>query len=211
MTAQSLPESPLPPIPNKRYFTIGEVGGLCDVKSHVLRYWEQEFTQLKPTKRRGNRRYYQRHDIELIRLIRTLLYEQGFTIAGARQQLAQAQKNALNADAPAPVTPPREPTLDWPALAKDSALSEPRWDPVLVVSGDEREPPQRLAPNLRSTAGVLPAVSNKADYGAALPVILPATLPPNAAEPAFFSPSVKPLTQVRQALEQILKDLEAQF
>lgn len=92
MTALSHPESTLPPIPNKRYFTIGEVGSLCDVKSHVLRYWEQEFTQLKPTKRRGNRRYYQRHDIELIRQIRSLLYEQGFTIAGARQQLAQITK-----------------------------------------------------------------------------------------------------------------------
>ena len=92
MTALSHPESTLPPIPNKRYFTIGEVGTLCDVKSHVLRYWEQEFTQLKPTKRRGNRRYYQRHDIELIRLIRSLLYEQGFTIAGARQQLVQVLK-----------------------------------------------------------------------------------------------------------------------
>lgn len=86
--------SSLPAIPNKRYFTIGEVGTLCDVKSHVLRYWEQEFSQLKPIKRRGNRRYYQRHDIELIRLIRTLLYEQGFTIAGARQQLSQVPRGA---------------------------------------------------------------------------------------------------------------------
>lgn len=92
MTAQSKTEFSFPPIPNKRYFTIGEVGQLCDVKSHVLRYWEQEFEPLKPIKRRGNRRYYQRHDIELIRLIRTLLYEQGFTIAGARQQLAALPK-----------------------------------------------------------------------------------------------------------------------
>jgi DNA-binding transcriptional MerR regulator len=88
MTGQKKTEIHFPPIPSKRYFTIGEVGQLCDVKSHVLRYWEQEFEPLKPIKRRGNRRYYQRHDIELIRLIRTLLYEQGFTIAGARQQLA---------------------------------------------------------------------------------------------------------------------------
>ena len=88
MKAQSKTEFTFPPIPSKRYFTIGEVGQLCDVKSHVLRYWEQEFELLKPIKRRGNRRYYQRHDIELIRLIRTLLYDQGFTIAGARQQLA---------------------------------------------------------------------------------------------------------------------------
>jgi len=78
----------LPEIPAKRYFTIGEVSELCEVKPHVLRYWEQEFSQLKPVKRRGNRRYYQRQDVILIRQIRTLLYEQGFTIGGARQQMA---------------------------------------------------------------------------------------------------------------------------
>ncbi len=77
----------LPPIPGKRYFTIGEVSELCDVKPHVLRYWEQEFPELKPVKRRGNRRYYQRQDVLVIRQIRGLLYEQGFTIGGARQQL----------------------------------------------------------------------------------------------------------------------------
>lgn len=77
----------LPPIPSKRYFTIGEVSELCAVKPHVLRYWEQEFVQLEPVKRRGNRRYYQRHDVVLIRQIRGLLYDQGFTISGARQQL----------------------------------------------------------------------------------------------------------------------------
>ena len=79
----------LPAIPGKRYFTIGEVSELCDVKPHVLRYWEQEFPQLKPVKRRGNRRYYQRHDVIMIRQIRSLLYEQGFTIGGARQRLEQ--------------------------------------------------------------------------------------------------------------------------
>ncbi|CAG9254137.1 Transcriptional regulator, MerR family [Paraburkholderia unamae] len=77
----------LPPIPAKRYFTIGEVSELCGVKPHVLRYWEQEFTQLKPVKRRGNRRYYQHHEVLLIRRIRELLYEQGFTINGARNRL----------------------------------------------------------------------------------------------------------------------------
>src|SRR3979411_2220403 len=77
----------LPPIPAKRYFTIGEVSELCGVKPHVLRYWEQEFPQLKPVKRRGNRRYYQRQDVIVIRQIRSLLYEQGFTIGGARQKL----------------------------------------------------------------------------------------------------------------------------
>jgi DNA-binding transcriptional MerR regulator len=82
-------KSVLPPIPAKRYFTIGEVSDLCGVKPHVLRYWEQEFTQLKPVKRRGNRRYYQHHEVLLIRRIRELLYDQGFTISGARNQLEE--------------------------------------------------------------------------------------------------------------------------
>ena len=87
----------LPLIPAKRYFTIGEVADLCGVKTHVLRYWEQEFTQLRPVKRRGNRRYYQHHEVLMIRRIRDLLYEQGFTISGARnklQELAQAERAA---------------------------------------------------------------------------------------------------------------------
>ena len=83
-------EKALPPIPPKRYFTIGEVSELCRVKPYVLRYWEQEFTQLKPMKRRGNRRYYQHHEVLLIRRIRDLLYEQGFTISGARNRLADS-------------------------------------------------------------------------------------------------------------------------
>ena len=87
MLKLDLQAPPLPPIPAKRYFTIGEVSDLCGVKPHVLRYWEQEFTQLKPVKRRGNRRYYQHHEVLLIRRIRELLYEQGFTISGARNRL----------------------------------------------------------------------------------------------------------------------------
>ena len=83
----TLPAIELPPIPAKRYFTIGEVSELCGVKPHVLRYWEQEFTQLKPVKRRGNRRYYQHHEVLLVRKIRSLLYEEGFTISGARHRL----------------------------------------------------------------------------------------------------------------------------
>jgi DNA-binding transcriptional MerR regulator len=103
----------LPPIPAKRYFAIGEVSDLCGVKPHVLRYWEQEFTQLKPIKRRGNRRYYQHHEVLLIRRIRELLYEQGFTISGARNRLDEGARNprgrgnshaasAAAASAPAP-------------------------------------------------------------------------------------------------------------
>lgn len=86
--------SQLPAIPGKRYFTIGEVSELCDVKPHVLRYWEQEFPMLNPVKRRGNRRYYQRQDVIMIRQIRSLLYEQGFTIGGARQRLGGEQMKA---------------------------------------------------------------------------------------------------------------------
>jgi DNA-binding transcriptional MerR regulator len=90
------PNSELPPIPAKRYFTIGEVSELCGVKAHVLRYWEQEFTQLKPVKRSGNRRYYQHHEVLLIRRIRELLYEQGFTISGARNRLENQAHGAAD-------------------------------------------------------------------------------------------------------------------
>ena len=92
----------LPPIPAKRYFTIGEVSELCGVKPHVLRYWEQEFTQLKPVKRRGNRRYYQHHEVLLIRRIRELLYEEGFTISGARNRLDNAALGAAERAESAP-------------------------------------------------------------------------------------------------------------
>jgi DNA-binding transcriptional MerR regulator len=92
----------LPPIPAKRYFTIGEVSELCGVKPHVLRYWEQEFTQLKPVKRRGNRRYYQHHEVLLIRRIRELLYEEGFTISGARNRLDNAVTGDDRQEARAP-------------------------------------------------------------------------------------------------------------
>jgi DNA-binding transcriptional MerR regulator len=99
-------KSELPPIPAKRYFTIGEVSDLCAVKPHVLRYWEQEFTQLKPVKRRGNRRYYQHHEVLLIRRIRDLLYEQGFTINGARHRL---ESDALPEPVDLPATPAAAP------------------------------------------------------------------------------------------------------
>lgn len=94
MATSSRPKTELPPIPAKRYFTIGEVSELCGVKPHVLRYWEQEFTQLKPVKRRGNRRYYQHHEVLLVRRIRQLLYEEGFTISGARNRLDEPVEKA---------------------------------------------------------------------------------------------------------------------
>lgn len=129
----------LPPIPAKRYFTIGEVADLCAVKPHVLRYWEQEFTQLNPMKRRGNRRYYQHHEVLMVRRIRDLLYEQGFTISGARSQLdssknrsAQTAESELpaaeqvqgQAFAPADVSLPttsekRSPTADWRLIRQE--------------------------------------------------------------------------------------------
>jgi DNA-binding transcriptional MerR regulator len=101
----------LPAIPAKRYFTIGEVSDLCAVKPHVLRYWEQEFSQLKPVKRRGNRRYYQHHEVLLIRRIRDLLYEQGFTINGARNRLETEGMKSNGVSAPGPaVEPPADET-----------------------------------------------------------------------------------------------------
>ena len=100
--------STLPPIPSKRYFTIGEVSELCAVKPHVLRYWEQEFPQLKPVKRRGNRRYYQRHEVQLIRTIRSLLYVEGFTISGARNKLEQTEGEGGDGAAPSTRAPRKE-------------------------------------------------------------------------------------------------------
>jgi len=116
----------LPPIPAKRYFTIGEVSELCGVKPHVLRYWEQEFTQLKPVKRRGNRRYYQHHEVLLIRRIRELLYEQGFTISGARNKL-DSRGAVVHAEydedmgqaLPPPPHPPQPPPVDRDMVRKE--------------------------------------------------------------------------------------------
>ena len=123
-----MPETPprapeLPPIPAKRYFTIGEVSELCAVKPHVLRYWEQEFSQLKPLKRRGNRRYYQHHEVLLIRRIRGLLYDQGFTISGARSQLEDI--TAIDT-ASLPHTIKTRPAT----LAPPTAASEPATAPL---------------------------------------------------------------------------------
>jgi DNA-binding transcriptional MerR regulator len=113
----------LPPIPAKRYFTIGEVSELCGVKPHVLRYWEQEFTQLKPVKRRGNRRYYQHHEVLLIRRIRELLYEQGFTISGARNRLDDhrdaSSTEVSTSSAPAIASNQSPSDFDIPALRNE--------------------------------------------------------------------------------------------
>ncbi|MEO5732644.1 MAG: MerR family transcriptional regulator [Rubrivivax sp.] len=153
-------ENSLPLIPAKRYFTIGEVSELCQVKSHVLRYWEQEFTQLKPMKRRGNRRYYQHHEVLLIRRIRELLYEQGFTINGARQRLSDAMAGrppapgATNIDF-IPVAIVTD-GVDGPA---DGTVEEPPADPsandAAVVGG--AQVPVNLRAELRSIRALLDA------------------------------------------------------
>jgi DNA-binding transcriptional MerR regulator len=139
-------EKTLPAIPAKRYFTIGEVSDLCGVKPYVLRYWEQEFTQLKPMKRRGNRRYYQHHEVLLIRRIRELLYAEGFTISGARNRLSEvpgardpvqalieddAELDAIDIDAPLPADAAR--SLEQPPLARLS-VAEVR-DELLSIRG----------------------------------------------------------------------------
>jgi DNA-binding transcriptional MerR regulator len=128
-------EKTLPPIPAKRYFTIGEVSELCGVKPYVLRYWEQEFTQLKPMKRRGNRRYYQHHEVLLIRRIRELLYEQGFTISGARNRLADAAAHRPSTGAD---------SSDGPGNGSDHG-------PVAVFPGGRRYGDRALASAARST------------------------------------------------------------
>jgi DNA-binding transcriptional MerR regulator len=121
-------EKVLPAIPAKRYFTIGEVSDLCGVKPYVLRYWEQEFTQLKPMKRRGNRRYYQHHEVLLIRRIRELLYEQGFTISGARNRLAELQ-GGRNGNGHLHALTVEEPSPDFGPAGHDDTPAPPVPDP----------------------------------------------------------------------------------
>jgi DNA-binding transcriptional MerR regulator len=136
-------EKALPAIPAKRYFTIGEVSELCGVKPYVLRYWEQEFTQLKPMKRRGNRRYYQHHEVLLIRRIRELLYEQGFTISGARNRLADAA-SAARAPAAAALSGEPDEVIDMSeALPDEDAASVPDESTVSA-------PSTLAAPDVRS-------------------------------------------------------------
>jgi DNA-binding transcriptional MerR regulator len=139
-------EKSLPPIPVKRYFTIGEVSELCDVKPHVLRYWEQEFAQLKPMKRRGNRRYYQHHEVLMIRRIRDLLYDQGFTISGARNKLHEIIQSERDKRKAGEVMLtgvddlPEDSTLDE---AEDFAASEIETDEI-IASNDNIVPLRQL-------------------------------------------------------------------
>jgi DNA-binding transcriptional MerR regulator len=126
----------LPPIPAKRYFTIGEVSELCGVKSHVLRYWEQEFAQLRPMKRRGNRRYYQHHEVLLIRRIRELLYDQGFTISGARARLGDtsAERVEIERGRDEPVSSQSAAALPETLIAPVEGLDELRSELILIRS-----------------------------------------------------------------------------
>lgn len=118
----------LPEIPRKRYFAIGEVSELCEVKPHVLRYWEQEFPQLKPVKRRGNRRYYQQDDVLMVRRIRSLLYEQGFTIGGARQRLRETQKLAAVVPSVAAASPAPKADLPKGSVRRATEIKRLRSD-----------------------------------------------------------------------------------
>ena len=146
-------EKSLPAIPAKRYFTIGEVSELCGVKPYVLRYWEQEFTQLKPMKRRGNRRYYQHHEVLLIRRIRELLYEQGFTISGARNRLVEAHHGRAGSapiDHPeADARPGGDPAKDGNGPAPAVQAPEPVELPVAAMS------PTQMRQELISIRGLL--------------------------------------------------------
>lgn len=137
-------EKMLPPIPAKRYFTIGEVGELCGVKPHVLRYWEQEFTQLRPMKRRGNRRYYQHHEVLMIRRIRELLYDQGFTISGARNKLqemvqAERDKRRSEGDDVVDLVAPDSALPDEDSLPEVPPVPTPEMDGVVLLGGVRRE------------------------------------------------------------------------
>ncbi len=144
-------EKTLPTIPDKRYFTIGEVSELCGVKPYVLRYWEQEFSQLKPMKRRGNRRYYQHHEVLLVRRIRELLYEQGFTISGARNQLAEwddgeladEEMDSAFEDAVLPsMLPSRQGAETAVALATHKTVALATYIPTLASEGETLTPVQ---------------------------------------------------------------------
>jgi DNA-binding transcriptional MerR regulator len=160
----------LPAIPAKRYFTIGEVSELCGVKAYVLRYWEQEFTQLRPMKRRGNRRYYQHHEVLLIRRIRELLYDQGFTISGARNRLAEAtasgrgaafaaaRKAAGVSDRAAQETQTGDPQHEaWVAVEMNSGLSAQLEDGqgAVVLNRPERDDPSFILSELRAIRELL--------------------------------------------------------
>ena len=139
-------EKALPPIPAKRYFTIGEVSDLCGVKPYVLRYWEQEFGQLKPMKRRGNRRYYQHHEVLLIRRIRELLYDQGFTISGARNRLSDGAA-ARDSVAASPTDESLEAMPTSPAFAVDGAVAMAlKMSSSTTFSTPVRLPAENLAP-----------------------------------------------------------------
>lgn len=147
-------EKALPAIPAKRYFTIGEVSELCGVKPYVLRYWEQEFTQLKPMKRRGNRRYYQHHEVLLIRRIRELLYEQGFTISGARNRLADAMSAAREAAVPPPDDEPDE-VIDMSEALTDGAAADAPGESAPAASASGALAPADLRSELLAIRALL--------------------------------------------------------
>ena len=158
MSTKADPNIVLPPIPAKRYFTIGEVAELCGVKPHVLRYWEQEFTQLRPMKRRGNRRYYQHHEVLLVRRIRELLYEQGFTINGARNRLGEAA--AARSRAGAAARQGERAGAEGPGSADSGATASSEPGQAPATAGHQ------AAPGAQAASGEQAAPGNQAAPGA---------------------------------------------
>ena len=184
-------EKPLPVIPAKRYFTIGEVSELCGVKPYVLRYWEQEFTQLKPMKRRGNRRYYQRHEVLLIRRIRELLYDEGFTISGARNRLAD--------------TPfARASDTDWDDGDGDGAAISDRDRGALVAEA----PPAQSAPGTADGSSPLPAAALSSptlrSTNAAQPVVAHAAAVQHSAKASMPPPLISTPMATDQLRDELL-------
>ncbi len=197
------PVAALPPIPAKRYFTIGEVSELCGVKPHVLRYWEQEFTQLRPMKRRGNRRYYQHHEVLLVRRIRQLLYEEGFTINGARNRLGDAAGSLGRARSSAAAGE------SWPSEALADGMAADAAQAAALAAAASPAPASRSRPPARGNSendpSPVPAAATQLRAGIE-PTEFQQELP---FEPVALPPDVADrLARVRAELESVLRLLD---
>jgi len=200
----SVEKKPLPAIPAKRYFTIGEVSELCGVKAYVLRYWEQEFTQLKPMKRRGNRRYYQHHEVLLIRRIRDLLYEQGFTISGARNQLADAAHAHAHEARPQALADDRDPEEADAERAEVDAFALDEAALAALAAEDEAVIAQAGLPLEAPAAAPAPAAPREREMEPAAPAAAAGTRARNAVSATRAVPHADPLASVPHLREELL-------